>query len=219
MTWKFPAANKLAVSLVALVAVGFATTQASAQQKYDNRGRPTYGSNGPNVSYQQGPPTRIFMGPDAPGSTLAPKCCRATASSPTTPTRRSSATRRSRARTTIGRSTASRSTRRRIWVGIRGASRCIDCRDNQSTSSRLKAGTTMRRVARLRVQRLQLLQNRFAHLRGTCWPRALGPDVRGAQAARQHRRDRGIELVGERAHVKGIAQRHSERGDHRDRIG
>jgi hypothetical protein len=61
MTWKFPAANKLAVSLVALVAVGFATTQASAQQKYDNRGRPTYGSNGPNVSYQQGPHTRIYV--------------------------------------------------------------------------------------------------------------------------------------------------------------
>jgi hypothetical protein len=61
MTWKFPAANRLAVSLVALVAVGFATTQASAQQKYDNRGRPYYGSNGPNVSYQQGPHTRIYV--------------------------------------------------------------------------------------------------------------------------------------------------------------
>jgi hypothetical protein len=65
MTWKFPAANKLAVSLaaVAVVATGFATTPASAQDrlKYDNRGRPYYGANGPNASYQQGPHTRIYV--------------------------------------------------------------------------------------------------------------------------------------------------------------
>jgi hypothetical protein len=66
MTWKFPAANKLAV-LVAATAV-LATGSASAQsnsaqpkQQYDNRGRPYYGSNGPNVSYQQGPHTRIYV--------------------------------------------------------------------------------------------------------------------------------------------------------------
>jgi hypothetical protein len=63
MTWKVPAANKLAVSLAALaaVAVGFDMTSAGAQSKYDNRGRPYYGANGPNVSYQQGPHTRIYV--------------------------------------------------------------------------------------------------------------------------------------------------------------
>ncbi|HEX9469685.1 MAG TPA: hypothetical protein VF957_09090 [Bradyrhizobium sp.] len=70
MTWKFPAAkfpaaNKFAVSFaaVAIVAIGFAVTPANAQskQQYDSRGRPYYGSNGPNVSYQQGPHTRIYV--------------------------------------------------------------------------------------------------------------------------------------------------------------
>ncbi len=67
MTWKFPAANEVAVLLVAasVLAVGFSfdITPASAQsrQQFDNRGRPYYGSNGPNVSYQQGPRTRIYV--------------------------------------------------------------------------------------------------------------------------------------------------------------
>jgi hypothetical protein len=65
MTWKFPAANKLAVLLAAtaLVAVGFDMTPASAQTKrqFDERGRPYYGANGPNVSYMQGPHTRIYV--------------------------------------------------------------------------------------------------------------------------------------------------------------
>ena len=66
MTWKFPAANKLAASLaaVAVIATGFAVTPAGAQQKlqqYDNRGRPYYGTNGPNASYQQGPHTRVYV--------------------------------------------------------------------------------------------------------------------------------------------------------------
>jgi hypothetical protein len=65
MTWKFPAANKLAVLLAAaaVIAVGFDATSASAQSRrqYDDRGRPYYGSNGPNVSYQQGPRTRIYV--------------------------------------------------------------------------------------------------------------------------------------------------------------
>jgi hypothetical protein len=65
MTWKFPAANKLAVSLAALsvIAVGFAMTAANAEPKRqtDERGRPYYGPNGPNVSYQQGPRTRIYV--------------------------------------------------------------------------------------------------------------------------------------------------------------
>jgi hypothetical protein len=65
MTWKFPAANKLAVLLAAIpvIAVGFATTAANAEPKrqYDERGRAYYGANGPNVSYQQGPRTRIYV--------------------------------------------------------------------------------------------------------------------------------------------------------------
>src|SRR3984893_11147814 len=65
MTWKFPAANKLAVLLaaIAVVAVGFDMTPASAQPKreFDSRGRHYYGPNGPNVSYQHGPHTRIYV--------------------------------------------------------------------------------------------------------------------------------------------------------------
>jgi hypothetical protein len=64
MTWKFPAAHKLAVSLAAIsvVAVGFAMTAANAAPKRqtDDRGRAYYGANGPNVSYQQGR-TRIYV--------------------------------------------------------------------------------------------------------------------------------------------------------------
>ncbi len=69
MTFKFPAA-KLAVLLAAasVVAIGLGATQADAQgkrkyeeqRKYDDRGRPYYGPNGPNVVYQQGP-TRIYV--------------------------------------------------------------------------------------------------------------------------------------------------------------
>lgn len=62
---KLPAANKLAVLLaaIAVVAVGFDMTSASAEPKrqFDNRGRPYCGSTGPNVVYQQGPHTRIYV--------------------------------------------------------------------------------------------------------------------------------------------------------------
>ncbi len=65
MTWKSPSASKLAVLLAAsaVVAVSFDITPASAQSKprYDDRGRPYYGPTGPNVSYQQGPRTRIYV--------------------------------------------------------------------------------------------------------------------------------------------------------------
>jgi hypothetical protein len=65
MTAKFPAANKLALSLAlfAVVATGFGITRASAEPKrqFDDRGRPYYGTSGPNVSYQQGPHTRIYV--------------------------------------------------------------------------------------------------------------------------------------------------------------
>jgi hypothetical protein len=70
MTWKLPAATKLTVLLAAtaLIAVGFGITPAAAQtakkpaKQYqtDDRGRPYYGSSGPNVSYQQGA-TRIYI--------------------------------------------------------------------------------------------------------------------------------------------------------------
>jgi hypothetical protein len=65
MTWKFSAAKKLAVVLAAttIVTIGFAMTPGNAQPKrqYDDRGRVYYGPNGPNVSYQQGPRTRIYV--------------------------------------------------------------------------------------------------------------------------------------------------------------
>jgi hypothetical protein len=67
MTWKFPAANKLAALLaaVAIAAVGFDMSPAAAQKpikrQTDERGRPYYGANGPNVSYQQGPHTRVYI--------------------------------------------------------------------------------------------------------------------------------------------------------------
>jgi len=63
MTSKFPAAKKLTVLLAAaaIVAVGFLSGSASAQQKYDRDGRPYYGANGPNRSYQQGPRTRVYV--------------------------------------------------------------------------------------------------------------------------------------------------------------
>ena len=69
MIFKVPAA-KLAVLLAAtaMFAIGLGATQANAevkrknvdQRQYDDRGRPYYGPNGPNVVYQQGP-TRIYV--------------------------------------------------------------------------------------------------------------------------------------------------------------
>lgn len=69
MSSKFSAANKLAVWLAAgaVVAMGVSlglTSSASAEAKaktkrYDDRARPYYGS--PNVVYQQGPRTRIYV--------------------------------------------------------------------------------------------------------------------------------------------------------------
>ena len=65
MTIKFPAATKLAAlfAAVAVVAISFDMTAASAQtkQKYDKDGRPYYGEQGPNRSYQQGPRTRVYI--------------------------------------------------------------------------------------------------------------------------------------------------------------
>ena len=65
MTIKFPAATKLAALLAAaiVVAISFDISPASAQTKpkYDKDGRPYYGANGPNRSYQQGPNTRVYI--------------------------------------------------------------------------------------------------------------------------------------------------------------
>jgi len=62
MTRKFPAASKLAMLLaaVALVAVGATSASAQSKQRYDRDGRPYYGANGPNRSYQQGR-TRVYV--------------------------------------------------------------------------------------------------------------------------------------------------------------
>jgi len=64
MTPKFPAASKLVVLLAAAAVVAVGATSASAQtqrQQYDRDGRPYYGANGPNRSYQQGPRTRVYV--------------------------------------------------------------------------------------------------------------------------------------------------------------
>ena len=66
MTCKLPVSNTLAALLaaVAIAATGFGLSAADAaapKTKLDERGRPYYGPNGPNVSYQQGPHTRIFV--------------------------------------------------------------------------------------------------------------------------------------------------------------
>ena len=63
MTRKFPAASKLAMLLAAaaLVALGATSAIAQSRQQYDRDGRPYYGANGPNRSYQQGPRTRVFV--------------------------------------------------------------------------------------------------------------------------------------------------------------
>lgn len=65
MTVKFPAAKTIAklLAAIAVVAVGLGATQSDAAPKrqYDERGRPYYGRSGPNVSYQQGPRTRVYV--------------------------------------------------------------------------------------------------------------------------------------------------------------
>ena len=48
-------------SRLALTAASAQQTAQQTKPKYDNRGRAYYGTNGPNVSYQQGPHTRIYV--------------------------------------------------------------------------------------------------------------------------------------------------------------
>jgi hypothetical protein len=65
MTPKFAAVNKIALLIATgafaavLCDVGAASAQ-SPKHRYDD-GRPNYGPGGPNVSYQQGPHTRIYV--------------------------------------------------------------------------------------------------------------------------------------------------------------
>ena len=63
MTPKFPAASKLVVLLAAaaLVAVGATAANAQSKPRYDKDGRITYGPQGPNRVYQQGPNTRVYV--------------------------------------------------------------------------------------------------------------------------------------------------------------
>src|ERR1700732_4981677 len=74
MTPTLAAANKLAVLLAAMSIVAIACdtsagaqtqpptgAQKQAKRQYDDRGRPYYGPSGPNVVYQQGPHTRIYV--------------------------------------------------------------------------------------------------------------------------------------------------------------
>jgi hypothetical protein len=67
MTLKFPAATRAAKTIAlflaaaAFVAVGFTATDASAaKRKHYDRSR-AYGPSGPNVSYQSGPRTRVYI--------------------------------------------------------------------------------------------------------------------------------------------------------------
>jgi hypothetical protein len=62
MSSNFSAANKLALWLAAgaVVAIGL-TTSADAKTKRTTDDRVYYGQSGPNVVYQQGPRTRIYV--------------------------------------------------------------------------------------------------------------------------------------------------------------
>jgi hypothetical protein len=64
MTLKFTTGNKPLALLAAVAVVAVSLGAASAQAprpKTDKDGRPYYGPGGPNVSYQQGPHTRIYV--------------------------------------------------------------------------------------------------------------------------------------------------------------
>ena len=63
MTRKFSAATRLAAFLAAVSFIGFgiSTANAAPKARYDEQGRITYGPNGPNASYQQGPRTRVYI--------------------------------------------------------------------------------------------------------------------------------------------------------------
>src|ERR1700712_4890722 len=130
-----------------------------------------------------------FTSPSVPGWTPAPKCCRAIANSPITPFRRKSAIRRSRARTRIARSTVSRSTPPGIWAATRASSRCIE----RGALPPKMPGLAGHFYDELRVLRLHFLHDRLAHLGRADSGGTLGLDIGGAQPARQHRGDGGVD--------------------------
>jgi hypothetical protein len=67
MTFKFPAVTRLFLLLAAGTLAGVladlsAADAASAKRRYDDgRTADNYGPGGPNVSYQQGPRTRVYI--------------------------------------------------------------------------------------------------------------------------------------------------------------
>lgn len=67
MNLKFHAANRLALLLaagaLAGILAGIAAADAKAPKRRDDDARPSYnyGPGGPNVSYQQGPRTRVYI--------------------------------------------------------------------------------------------------------------------------------------------------------------
>jgi hypothetical protein len=67
MTLKFPAAARsaktiaLLLAAAAFVAVGFSATDASAAKRKHSDRSGAYGPTGPNVSYQSGPRTRVYI--------------------------------------------------------------------------------------------------------------------------------------------------------------
>lgn len=64
MTSRLSAANRFVLWLAAGAVVTFSVASAAMAEpkhKYDDRGRPYYGASGPNVVYQQGPRTRIYV--------------------------------------------------------------------------------------------------------------------------------------------------------------
>ena len=66
MTWKFPAANIFAVLLAATAVVLSASPRHRPARRrpasnMTTAAGPTYGSRGPNVVYQQGPHTRVYV--------------------------------------------------------------------------------------------------------------------------------------------------------------
>ena len=214
MTWKFPAANKLAVLLAAaaVVAVGFDMTPAGAQPKRAIR-RPR-----PALLRGERPQCVLSAGAAHPHlchQALLARCrCRSIAGRPQVHRLRVPAG----ARIPIVRAREQQPPDRPP-----AAEPAVGHGRISAELPAVLSGPLVYENARpwpgifcdggdfcLRVQRLQFLQNRLAHLRGRDRLGALGLDIRRAQAARQHRRDRRIDLVGQRAHIEGIAQRHSE---------
>jgi len=65
MIIKFPAAKQFVVlfAVAAMTVIGLGATQANAEAKrrFDSQGRAYYGPSGPNVVYQEGPRTRIYV--------------------------------------------------------------------------------------------------------------------------------------------------------------